>query len=148
MRKYASALILLLLPTVVLAQGEGRRGRRGGPSEMQRNVVQMIIEHKADLALSAEQVAQLEPIARKLDDENKPVVEELQKFRAAVQNPRTMSEQEREQVRTHMAKLRAHRESALTQVAAVLSADQQTKLRTLVRPRARGGAGLRRSRAG
>ncbi|MGH7469982.1 MAG: hypothetical protein ACRENP_18690 [Longimicrobiales bacterium] len=50
-------------------------------------------------------------------------------------------------MRSQMEKLRDHREAALKQVATVLSAVQQAKLREVIRPMGRGRSGLRRGRA-
>src|SRR5262245_12577981 len=134
MRKYAAMLVLLLLPTVVLAQGNGRKGRHGGKEGMQANVIQVIIDHKAELALSPEQIAKLEPIARKLGEQNKPFIEEMQKIRGDT-NLRELSTEQREQMRTQMGKLRENREAALTQARTILKPEQQTRLRDIVRER-------------
>jgi LTXXQ motif family protein len=133
MRKYVSTIILLLLPTVVLAQGEGRRTRRGMEG-MQANVIQVIIDHKADLSLTANQIAKLEPIARKLEEQNKPVIAEMQKVRGNT-NVRELSQEQRDQMRPQMQKLRDHRQAALTEAKTVLTQEQQTKLRDFVRVR-------------
>src|SRR5215510_10049320 len=127
MRKYISTIILLLLPSVVLAQGEGRRARRGGMEGMRGNVVQTIIDHKTDLGLTAEQIAKLEPIGKKLDEQNKPILEALQKVRGNT-SFREMSQEQREQMRPQMEKLRDHRKAALDEVKGVLTQEQQTKL--------------------
>jgi hypothetical protein len=141
MKRYAVALMLLLVPTVLLAQGESRRaGRRGGPDGMQRNVIEIIIEKKADLSLSAEQVAQLEPIARKLEEDNQPVLAELQKLRGNT-GMRDLTEEQRTQMRAQMDKLRDNRTAALEQANAVLSTDQKEKVRTLLRQQMRAGRG-------
>jgi hypothetical protein len=145
MKKYGFLLVLLLLPSVVLAQG-GRRGGRMGPGGAQRNIVEVIINQKAELELTAAQIASLEPIAKKLDEQNKPVLEELQKLRGSGTNPREMSEEQRAQLRPLMEKMREHREAALKEAQLVLTDAQKEKLRNLLQERreGRGARGLRR----
>jgi hypothetical protein len=142
MRKYATTLVLLLLPTVALAQGEGRPGRREHAGK-RGNVIQMMIEHKADLALTAEQIAKLEPIGKKLEEQNKPVVEEMQKIRGTT-NVRELSQEQREQMRAQMGKLREHRKAAMTEANTILTQEQQTKLRDMMQKMAPGRRGAER----
>ena len=145
MRKYGLLLVsLLLVPSVAFAQGGRRGAMRGGPEGVQRNIIEVIIAQKADLTLTAEQITSLEPIAKKLDEQNKPVLEEVQKLRGSGTSPREMSEQQREQMRPLMEKLRENREAALKEAQPVLTDAQRDKLRQLMeerRPRRGGRAG-------
>ena len=145
MRKYGFLLVLLLLPSVVLAQG-GRRGGRMGPGGAQRNIIEVIINQKAQLELTDAQIASLQPIAKRLDEQNKPILEELQKLRGSGTNPRDMSEEQRAQMRPLMEKMREHREAALKEAQPVLTDAQKEKLRQLLEERrpGRGARGLRR----
>jgi Spy/CpxP family protein refolding chaperone len=145
MKHYAVALTLMLVPSVLLAQVAGRQGgRRGGPEALQRNVIEIIIQKKAELSLTAEQVAQLEPIGKKLDEDNKPVVETLAKLRGT--GMRDLTDEQRAELRTQMETLRENRMAALEQANAVLSSDQQAKLREVLRQQMRGRGGPRRGR--
>jgi hypothetical protein len=137
-------LVLLLLPAVVFAQGRrGGRGMRG--DALQRNAIQMIIEHKDQLALTSDQLGKLEPISKKLDEQNKPLLAELQKNRPG--DPRNMTEEQRQAVRVPMEKIRDNREAAMKEAREVLTTEQQEKLRQVMeemRPRRGGRGGLRR----
>ena len=99
MRKYLAALTLLVLPAAVLAQGG--RGERGGRGFGARggNPVEVILQHRSDLDLTADQVSKLEAVASKLDESNKPLIAELQKQRPEGQTRQELTEQQREQMR-------------------------------------------------
>jgi hypothetical protein len=137
-------LVLLLLPALAFAQV--RRGGRGmGGDRLQSNVIQMIIEHKDQLALTSDQLGKLEPISKKLDEQNKPLIEELQKNRPG--DRRNMTEEQRQALREPMEKIRDNREAALKEARQVLTTEQQEKLRQVMeemRPRRGGRGGLRR----
>ena len=121
MRKYLAALALLVWPATLLAQGgRGERGGRGfGPRG--GNPVEVILQHRSELNLTADQVSKLEAVASKLEESNKPLVAELQKQRPEGQRPQELTEQQREQLRGVMEKLRDNREDAQKQVAAILT---------------------------
>jgi DNA anti-recombination protein RmuC len=150
MRKFLAALTLLVLPATLLAQGgRGERGGRGfGPGRM-GNPVQIVLQHGSELNLTADQVTKLEAVASKLEESNKPLVADLQKQRTEGQRPQAMTEQQREQMRGVMEKLRANREDAQKQVAAILTQQQNEQLRSFrperikgsERPGGRGGRG-------
>ncbi len=145
MRKYAAMLTLLLLPSLALAQG--RRGGRGmGPDAMQRNVIQVMIEHKTELSLTNDQIAKLEPIGKKLEEQNKPILEEMLKLRQSGGNARDITEEQRQQMRTQMEKVQENREAALKDARDVLTEEQLSKLREVMRdmrPRRGGRRGTR-----
>src|SRR5262245_9588174 len=127
MRRYLAALALLALPATLLAQGGRERGGRGfGPGA---NPVEFVLQHRSDLNLSADQVTKLEAVASQLEQNNKPIIAELQKNRPA--NRQEMTEQQREAMRSVMEKLRDNREDAQKQMAGILTQDQETKLESL-----------------
>ena len=137
MRKFLAALTLLVLPATLLAQGgRGERGGRGfGPGRM-GNPVEVVLQHRSELNLTAEQVTKLEAVASKLKESNKPLMAELQKRRTEGQRPQDMTEQQREQMRDVMEKVRANREDAQKQVAAILTQQQNEQLRSFRSERA------------
>ncbi len=151
MRKYLAALTLLVLPAALLAQGNrGERGGRGfGAGGPGMNPVEMILEHRSELNLTADQVGKLESVAKKLDEQNQPIIAELQKLRGNGRSEE-LTEQQREQVRAAMEKVRDNREDAQKAVAEILTAQQEEQLHSFMpKPGERGGmAGGRGGRGG
>jgi Spy/CpxP family protein refolding chaperone len=140
MRKTIALLGLLLLPAGLLAQG--RSQRREGPGRPQANVIEQVLQHKADLALTAEQVTRLETLSNQLSEKQKPILEEMRKQREGGVRPRDLTDEQRAEARKTMEKLRAHREEALNGVKDVLTDEQEQKVKSLLedgRPRRRGG---------
>ena len=129
MRKFLAALALLVLPAALLAQGgRGERGGRGfgpGPSP-----VEVALQHRSELNLTADQVSKLEAVASKLEESNKPLIAELQKNRPEGQRPQELTEQQREQMRAVMEQLRDNREDAQKQVASILTDQQKERVRS------------------
>ncbi len=140
MRKSIAVIALMILPAVAAAQ-RGRGARMGQDSTMQQNVVEIVLEHKADLALTSDQIAKLQPIAKSLEEKNKAVLEEVRKFRGGGARPRDMSEEQRQQMRALMEKVRDNRTAALDEMRPVLNEDQMKKVRELARPKGRGRQG-------
>ena len=138
MRKTIAFVGLLLLPAGVLAQG--RVERRVG-ARPQANLIEQVLQHKADLALTAEQVGKLETLSTQLSEKQKPIIEEMRKQREGGARPREMTEAQREEARKTMEKLRAHREEALNALNDVLTDEQEQKVKGFLegRPRRRGG---------
>jgi hypothetical protein len=138
-----AALLLLLAPSALLAQGrEGREGRgmRGMPV---MNAARVLIENRADLTLSDEQVAQLQVIADSLEQKNAPFVQAMQAMRQSGGRG-SVSEADREKMRTDMEQARANSEAARQEIDGVLSAEQRTKAQELRLRAGRRGGGARR----
>jgi DNA anti-recombination protein RmuC len=91
----------------------------------------LVLQHRSELNLTADQVTKLEAVASKLEDSNKPLMAELQKQRPEGQRPQDMTAQQREQMRNVMEKVRGNREDAQKQVAAILTQQQNEQLRSL-----------------
>jgi hypothetical protein len=137
MKKSVVVLALLLLPSAVIAQRPRRADRMGADSMAQRNVVAVVLAHKTDLSLTTEQIAKLEPLAKTLEEQNKPVIEELRKQGAT--RARGMSEEQRNELRAQSEKIRENRTKALEELRTVLNEDQMKKARELIRPEGRRG---------
>lgn len=129
------ALAMLVLPAVASAQGGGQRG----PGMMQQNVARLLIEKKADLALSDEQVAKLEVVAKSLEEKNAPIIAEVRAARQAGADRQTMM--------AKMQQIRTNADDALSkEIKPILSADQFTTAEKIIeeaRPRRPGGGGRR-----
>jgi hypothetical protein len=86
-RKLAVASALILLPTVVQAQGggagEAERNANAAIAAATTNVAQVLIDKKADLALSDEVVTKIEAIKAAIDKKNEAFVAEYAKVREA-----------------------------------------------------------------
>jgi hypothetical protein len=133
MRKAVVLLGLLLVPATVLAQGRGaRRPGMGGGALQETNIVERVLEHKTDFALSSEQVSKLESLAKQVDEKQKPIQEQLRKQREAGVRPRDLTEAQREEMRKLMEKARETREWATDELEGVLNDEQEAKLKALV----------------
>ena len=162
----ALAAAALLTAPLTAQQGQGRmRGAEargpwavGGP--MARNPVATLLERRDALELTADQVARLEAIQARVERENAPRIEEL---RAAFgdRQPRDLSAEERAQLRDRMQALSPTRDAiretnraAMVEARAILTPDQQAKVRQAMRradgprPGVRGPGGARPAMAG
>jgi hypothetical protein len=138
-RTLVAALVLLLVPSALLAQGRQGRGGPGGGMAMM-NAAKILIENRAELALTDEQAAKLQVIADSLEKKNAPYVAEMAKMRAAggMQN---MSDADREKMRSNMQAARTNGEAAQAEIDAVLTADQKTKAEEIISRNRRGRRG-------
>lgn len=121
----------LAMPALASAQGGAQRG----PGMMQQNVAALLVEKKAELALSAEQVTKLEVVAKTLEEKNAPLIEEM---RAARQNGG-----DRQAMMATMQKIRGNADEAFEkEIKPLLGAEQITKAEQIIaesRQRRRGG---------
>ncbi len=158
-RSFMGAFIALaLVATPVLAQGgQGRPGMGAGmrgPAEMQRNPVEVLLDHQQELSLTSEQVAKLETIRDQVKRENGPRWEQM-KQAFGDKAPADMTVEERQQARERMQALQPVRDQiretnrkAMTDARALLTPDQLTRMRGLMRrgPDDRPGRGNRPGR--
>jgi len=118
-----------------------------------RDPIAVMLAHRADLALKADQVSKLEGIQKKLSVAAAPLRKRLEGFRAdrpaqagafldmtEVQRQQLMAK--REEVRRAALELRQLNRAAGVQAHAVLTAEQQAKLHQMMR-RQGGRAGMR-----
>lgn len=140
------ALGLLAAPAnSLVAQGPQGAGR-GGPG----GPVAALLENRAELGLSAEQVTRLEAIRAELDRKNQPVQEQLRQLRgdlprerpsaAPTPEQRESFRAQREQARPLMEQMRANAREAAEQARAVLTDQQRGRAESLLRDR-RGARG-------
>lgn len=179
MRILGLALVVAVtaVPAVVEAQAPGAEQRqeravraRGGFSPVER-----LVERRADLGLSAEQVARLQDIEARLQQRNAPLVEQLrasgawgERRQRAERGPRAESErraprearearaergerargarQMPEELRPAARQLRENRRAAMEEIRAVLTDDQQASLRREAEQRRGEARGNRGSR--
>ncbi|HET9982820.1 MAG TPA: Spy/CpxP family protein refolding chaperone [Longimicrobiales bacterium] len=130
---------LMALPAAVSAQGPGGPGGRG--MMMRGNPVAMILEHKADLSLTDQQVTKLQDIQKKLEEKNKPLREQMQKETNGA-SFRDLTDEQREKLRPVFEDLRENSRKAMDEVREVLTPEQQKKMRDLM-PMRRGPRGER-----
>lgn len=158
----ASALALMLLAAPLAAQGGGRgpamgRGMRGGgPGAMARNPVAVVLDHRADLELTDDQVQKLETLREHVQQANEPRWQQLKEAFGDA-DPRSMSVEERQALRERMQALQPVREEiraanreAMDEVHELLTDEQETQLHGIMRRAGgpHGGAGMRRRGAG
>ena len=125
-----AVIALMLLPAAVSAQRPNRE--RGQRQDNMRNVVEIVIEKKADLALNDEQVTKLTALAKQLEEKNKPTVEQVQKLRDNGTRPRDMNEEQRESMKKAMESIQENRKAALEDVRGLLNDEQKKKMKALL----------------
>ena len=120
----------------------GERPRREAPAEgVRRGGFPRLLEHRAELGLSAEQVARLEAIAAELRTRNQPLLERLRAARDG-RRPRDLTPEQRQALRDSLERhrplvreLRGNLRDALRQAQEVLTPEQREKARELMRAR-------------
>jgi hypothetical protein len=125
----------------------GGMGMRGGMMGMMRNPVQLLVDSAQSLGLSADQVQQLQGIARQLDDQNRAPLDSLQAHRGEMGGMRGGGEPTPEQratmerLRPYMTQLRDNDRQAIERAMNVLTPDQQARVRAMMPQRRMGGGG-------
>lgn len=151
MRKLVFALVLALVPGAAAAQDSQAAARAERLDRMSGGLARMVLEHRAELELSAEQVEQLEALAARFEAENRPDIEAVQARRAErkerVERERA-ARAERAAIREVMVEMRADMRASNEAVRAVLTEGQREKLRTLARARMEERASRRDNRRG
>lgn len=132
MRKLlAAAALALVIPALASAQ-ETPRGQ--GPRGPMLNSVEWLIKSKEEFQATAEQVAKLEAISKKLDTETAKQRQELQKVREEM-----MGGGDRQTVMQKMRPIRDELqkkdEAAIAEVLLVLTPEQQATVKQLLETR-------------
>lgn len=117
-RRGLIALVLLSLPTVVFAQRGGQRqgGQRGGMG-MRMSPLAVVLEKKADLQLTDEQVESVEAMEKALTEKNAPLLAKMQEMRQGGQP-------DREAMMEIFQAITANNTEAQEQLKDVLNAEQ------------------------
>jgi hypothetical protein len=153
----AGAAVAMMAAPLAAQGGQGQgpvRGRgmmAGGPGVMARNPVAVVLDHRDDLELTDEQVQTLETLRDHVQQENEPRWQQLQDAFGDA-DPRSMSVEERQAFRERMQALqpvreeiRASNRAAMDEVHELLTTEQETELRQIMRRRSGGvpGRGMR-----
>lgn len=134
-RMIAMLVVLLALPAAAAAQNQPRSG--GPMGGRMANLAAVAVENGDSLALSADQIAKLQVLADTLEQQAKPLRDEMAKARESGGG--------RDAMMPLMEKFRAQRDKELEAVKAILDDAQDAKFDAIVaalRPR-RGGNGPR-----
>jgi Spy/CpxP family protein refolding chaperone len=136
------ALMTAVAPSVMAQRGqEGNQHRRH--SEI--GPVAELLRHRTELKLSEEQTRQLQEIDRRMDEQNRPYVEQLLQIRRSLHvrpgvRKEEMTDAEREEFRESMGRaaplweqIRKNNHAAMRQVGEVLNSEQKAHLRELLR---------------
>jgi hypothetical protein len=131
-------------------QGRGERGQRG-----MRSPVQALVEHRADLNLSDDQVGRLQQIDQDLQRRTEPLRQQLEQYRGQFQRGQDggqqPSEQDRDAMRQRMEQarplfeqMRKANQDAMQRALSVLTPQQRETAKSLMPQRGeRGGRGGR-----
>lgn len=126
------------------------------PDTAARGPIAVLLEQRDALALTAEQVTELDAIRQRMEEQNHPLVEQLVQIRERWQRERPADWREltpeerraardrfqrgvRAETRPLMARIRENNRAAMSAVRAVLTEEQQQSVRELVRARRRPG---------
>lgn len=139
---------LAALPAQLSAQGESPRpprSERGSPEmHAHRSPVEMLLRRRAELELSDDQVARLQAIDQRMEERNRPHVQKLVAMRRALPaelrgSHREMTDAQKAEFRERMKEARPLMEqihesnrSAMREVGEVLTADQKSRVRTIL----------------
>lgn len=158
MKRWSAILLFSLVLAPMPASGQAS-GTTRDEDRPERGPIAILLEQREALALTAEQVTELDAIRQRMEEQNRPVVEQLVQIREKWRrerpaNWRELTPKEREAARKRfqgearaearplMATIRGNNREAMRAVRAVLTEEQQRKVRELVR--ARQGRGSRR----
>lgn len=141
MRKMIFALILALVPGMAAAQQGERNPRPMNRMATGGAAAAMLLAQRAELGLSAEQVARLEQIAASLEAGNKAHVEAMRNHRAErregaeARERQARTEEERAAMRAAMDAVRTNVRTANDEARAVLTDEQRERLGALMKER-------------
>jgi hypothetical protein len=121
LKRLIAAAAFLAVPGVVFAQGGGGRGGMGGGM---MNPLQVVLDKKADLNLSADQVAKIEELKKALEEQNRVPMAEMQKIRQAHPERGAMPEEERTKMRAQGMLIQQNNTAAREKLKDVLNAEQ------------------------
>lgn len=137
---------LLLAPIPLLAQRPGGTGGPGsGPAiqMLQRNPIEAIVDARAELGLTEEQVARLEPVRARLLEQNRENLARidslLQSTPRAASGNREAMQAVMERVRPLRQKVQENNQAALQEIRPHLSTAQWEKVTEMLRPRRQPG---------
>lgn len=137
------ALVLLVgAPPLVVAQ---RAGPAAAPRAPGQGPFEVLLAHRAELALSDAQVQRILQIRAELEQRNAPIVARLVSMRRELGPrvaPRAMSRGDRAELRARtraarplVARIRANNHAAMLQIGELLTAGQKEGVRRLVEQR-------------
>lgn len=125
-----------------LPPAHAEHGRR-----FERGPVEVLLRHRDQLGLTDAQVARLQALDARMEERNRPLVERLLEMRRAHRGERRdrerpLTEEERremrrrkEQARPLMREIRQNNREAMSQVGEILTEEQKTRLREIIRER-------------
>ncbi|MEJ2218157.1 MAG: hypothetical protein P8099_16225 [Gemmatimonadota bacterium] len=147
---------LLVVPAVLAAQQPPAQRQAPQDTARPRDPIAIMLAHKSDLDLKADQVSKLEAIQKKLDNAATPLRKQLEAFRAnrsqrqagafldMTEAQRRQFIADRQKMRDAGMELRELNRAAGAQAHAVLTTDQQTRLHRMMARR--WGRGMRGER--
>lgn len=139
------AFALLVAPAPVLAQSPAPQGARA--EQHGGRAAGFLLRHRAELGLSDEQVAHMNAIAARLQEQNRPLVERLRAAGLPMRPQertrlREMTPEQRRELRSKfeehrptLQQLRANTRAAVDEARAILTPEQQERARALMRDR-------------
>lgn len=147
----ALAAMLAAAPAPLLAQQQSAPQPRSeaAPRQhaMQRPALGFLLRHRAELELTDRQINRLEEIVQRLEQQNQPLLQQLREAGIPVRRERRegvkqMTPEQRRELRQRMEaqrptlmQLRENATAAMEEARGVLSAEQQEKLREIMRQR-------------
>lgn len=140
------ALLLVGAPMQLNAQKDGHPGHRSGAfSKAHQRPVQMLLQHRERLQLTPEQVTRLQEIDQQSVERNRPYVQRLvekhREVKATFRAQPGLTREERhaivrrsmEEIQPFAEKLRENDRLTMTEVRTVLTREQRSLLRRVIR---------------
>jgi Spy/CpxP family protein refolding chaperone len=161
MIRIALLALTLLLGAGATLEGQNRPARDGAGRGQEQGAIDMLLELRGQLALTTEQVARLQQIDARIDEKNRPLVEQMSQIRRQMRGlgpqqnhtaqQRAQHEALMEEARPILQQIMANNRSGMDEVGGVLTPPQRTRLAELIRDRVnheRNGSGQRVPRPG
>jgi hypothetical protein len=133
MKTVQSCLLAAALLLTAAAPLMAQRGEQRATSRVQRNPIEIILDNRAELELTDDQVSQLTAINERLAEANGDVIEEIRKVRGQTRPAsRQDVEQLMEKTQPLLDKIEENNRKALEEAEAFLTDEQKAKARELV----------------
>jgi len=134
MKTVQSSLLIAALMLTAAAPLAAQQGRQGAVDRRQRSSLEILLDNRAELALTDDQVTKLTALNEKLAETNRIVAEEIRKVRGSYRpSNRQEAEQLRDAMRPLIEKIEENDRKALEEAEALLTDEQRQKARELVR---------------
>jgi Spy/CpxP family protein refolding chaperone len=137
----AALLVLSALPVALHAQRPGGAGSGPALQMLQRNPIQVVLDARPELGLTAPVVARLEAVRDRLQEQNRVPLARIDSLQQATPRAQTGNREAAqammEQIRPFRQEIQENNRRALEEIRPHLTATQWERVNELVQPRRR-----------